>query len=313
MLSKFVRIFVLLLVHTHYANANVSSTEAPAQEDLKGIGQCYALPYGGLGFTSHLLTFYTIFTVFVGLPPWDPSHIIRSWPSDADVSTPLRHRAANLVLSLTTLVATSAISIISLVRCRGHWHFTLLAISELALSVMLAVVSLRAALIASGRDEKKGPRSWDRFEPTPVGLWLCLLATLLASELVGILGLVMKSWHNQKNVWVVTIAIAGVLVVGILTIGFGAWWWTNSRWTEEGPRWSSGFLGVDLGNWWCVPDIVYAVAALGLVFAAAVTVWYVDWIVGVLTGNIGGILSGDSRGVLCWCFVGARALSLGFS
>jgi hypothetical protein len=39
---------------------------------IQGEMQCYSLPYGGLGFASHILTYYTVGLIWAGKRPLKP-------------------------------------------------------------------------------------------------------------------------------------------------------------------------------------------------------------------------------------------------
>src|SRR5271167_1394991 len=85
--------------------------ETPPISTLQDELQCYALPYGALGFVSHILTYYTITLLALQRPPWAP------WRKQ------LHHATIDYLLAAVTLIATITITIITMVRCRNRWQF----------------------------------------------------------------------------------------------------------------------------------------------------------------------------------------------
>jgi len=95
---------------------------------------CYSLPYGGLGFASHILTYYTVIVLSTGHSP------IRPWKK-------LSHSRYDLFLSTVGLVGGFAIAIFTLVRCRNHWQLLLIGIWKLSMSVFNGVVGVHISTI----------------------------------------------------------------------------------------------------------------------------------------------------------------------
>ncbi|TEB25446.1 hypothetical protein FA13DRAFT_1765771 [Coprinellus micaceus] len=58
----------------------MTSTSTEALESLSEEIKCYNLPYGALGFASHVLTYYTILCLWFGRKPlWPFSRVSYSW------------------------------------------------------------------------------------------------------------------------------------------------------------------------------------------------------------------------------------------
>lgn len=94
--------------------------------------QCYALPYGGIGFLSHILTYWTVGWLLVSRMPWKPWQYLKKWKID-------------LVLSSCSLLFTFAISILALVRCRFHWPFVLIAIWKTSFSLTITCTGIHTS------------------------------------------------------------------------------------------------------------------------------------------------------------------------
>ncbi|KAK4214913.1 hypothetical protein QBC37DRAFT_313340 [Rhypophila decipiens] len=101
--------------------------------------QCYALPYGLIGFISHLLTYLTMYLLSRGRDPLLPWRF-------------LRYKVYNLILSSLGLIITIVLTILTMVRCRNGWQLLLVATWKLTFSLTLSIMALHAAtLIDWGR------------------------------------------------------------------------------------------------------------------------------------------------------------------
>jgi hypothetical protein len=93
-----------------------------------------ALPYGAIGFVSHILTYYTIAILSIGRSP------IRPWRS---LSSP----NLDLALAVAGLVLGNTVTIYTMVKCRRRWQFVLIAFWKAMLSISLGMLSAHAATI----------------------------------------------------------------------------------------------------------------------------------------------------------------------
>lgn len=62
---------------------------------------CYSLPYSGIGFTSHMITIYTMLAFVFGRKP------LRPWKK-------LEHKKRGIILGAIQLIATTTLSSISI-------------------------------------------------------------------------------------------------------------------------------------------------------------------------------------------------------
>jgi hypothetical protein len=88
---------------------------------------CYGLPYGGIGFASHILTYWTVAWLCVGKRSLRPNK-------------PLTHSWIDMLLSIASLIITVPVSVFTIIRCIGRWQFVLLAIWKMSMSLTLAAV-----------------------------------------------------------------------------------------------------------------------------------------------------------------------------
>ncbi len=89
-------------------NRNIVSNafESSYNDEIK----CYALPYGGFGFASHILTYYAMAMICIGrrpLAPWTRLRGPRKW---------------NMSLAIIKLIFTIIPSVVTMVRCSHSWY-----------------------------------------------------------------------------------------------------------------------------------------------------------------------------------------------
>lgn len=97
--------------------------------------QCYGLPYGGLGFASHILTLYTIIALAHNrrpLLPFKPLKQSRRW---------LTWNSGTVLLSLIGTAITTSVTI---VHCnqKHEWEFAAIAGWQLCISITQALIAL---------------------------------------------------------------------------------------------------------------------------------------------------------------------------
>ena len=104
--------------------------EGTFQDEMK----CYSIPYGSLGFVSHLLTMWTFWMLAVGKRPY--------WPW-----RPLSHGLTDVFLALTGLLLSVAVAAFTMYRCKNGWSFVLLGFWKLILSFTLGGYSLEHSIL----------------------------------------------------------------------------------------------------------------------------------------------------------------------
>lgn len=93
---------------------------------------CYSLPYGGVGFASHILTYYTIICLGFGRTPFLPCK-------------PVRNGKWGLVLAVAGLLAGFILSTLTMVRCRNHWQLLAMAVWKFSMSLFNGIVGIHVA------------------------------------------------------------------------------------------------------------------------------------------------------------------------
>jgi hypothetical protein len=114
--------------------------QAKAVEEIA----CYGLPYGGIGFTSHILTYYTIATHLCGRKPLKP------WKS-------LKYRKFSPLLGVIQLIMTVVTASISIHRCQKQWFFVILGVWMLTTSIALSFVSISMPFFYRPRYRSRTP------------------------------------------------------------------------------------------------------------------------------------------------------------
>lgn len=97
--------------------------------------KCYSLPYGAIGFVSHILTYWTIVWLSFGRKPY--------WPSSR-----LSAGKLDLCLSLIQITITVGLASFTIVRCRSRWQFILLAAWKVTMSATVGFWGVWASIKA---------------------------------------------------------------------------------------------------------------------------------------------------------------------
>jgi len=107
--------------------------------------QCYALPYGGIGFISHLLTYATVICLSNGRSPLTP------WRT-------LSHRRLNIGLAMLGVSVSFPVAILTMVRCRNAQKYAIIAVWKLALSLTLTAITIHSARLIEAARQNNEPR-----------------------------------------------------------------------------------------------------------------------------------------------------------
>ncbi|EDR10253.1 uncharacterized protein LACBIDRAFT_316957 [Laccaria bicolor S238N-H82] len=104
--------------------------------------QCYGLPYGGLGFVSHVPIYYTIVCLWRGRKPMMPFR-------------PVKYSWFDLTLGVVGLCGSTAMSIVTIVRCRNTWQLLVIAIWKLSMSLLNGITAIHVALLFLKASQKE--------------------------------------------------------------------------------------------------------------------------------------------------------------
>lgn len=235
--------------------------------------KCYSLPYGGIGFLSHVLTYWTILVLGFGRKPY--------WPWSR-----LSAGKFDLCLSIIQLFVTVAIASFTIARCRSRWQFILLAVWKLVMGMVVGawgISASRNAMKASKYELLKTPRIWSSEDATWMTLFIYAAAAVVG--LVGLISLVVQNFWIP-GVWKIT-TVFGSLILGTGLACLALWWCVDSSGEKEGARrhrHSKALLrGLGFSSFGVIPTLMLILAA-----------FYSDWVLGALAGNLVGVPSGDN-------------------
>jgi hypothetical protein len=102
--QSFVFLFLYCRLVVAQENTNPNNEENPFENEIS----CYGLPYGAIGFVSHLLTYYTMAALAFEKTPLMP------WRD-------LNNGVQNLPLAITKLIFTTIPSIATIIHCGSTW------------------------------------------------------------------------------------------------------------------------------------------------------------------------------------------------
>lgn len=113
--------------------------------------QCYNLPFGGLGFTSHILTYYTIICLWFGRKPL--------WPFSK-----ISHTKMDVMLGSIGLLVCIVMSVLTMIQCRNTWQLLVIAVWKLSMSLLNGITALHVAILVvwdpEGRAKNSGKAAW---------------------------------------------------------------------------------------------------------------------------------------------------------
>jgi hypothetical protein len=262
---------------------------------LKDEIQCYNLPYGGVGFISHVLTYYTTTMLLFGRTALFPR------PGDR-----LTHSYLDLILGSASLLGTLPVTVLTMVSCHSRWQFVLIAVWKLALSLTMSVITFHASIfLMRGR---KGDAGLEYTGRQRIGVldgqtyrrtlqwWLVVYALGTVVGLVGVINLAIEVFTHIPNVQLITKvfgAVAGTPLLGVLAFYAGAVLFKYGSYYlrfDHELDWSSSFWhsGLLLTFW-------------GVVWFGALGIMYCDWVLAAIAGNWWGIPSGEIA-LLYWTY-----------
>ncbi|TFK68122.1 hypothetical protein BDN72DRAFT_898396 [Pluteus cervinus] len=246
-----------------------------ATKDIHAEMTCYSLPYGALGFVSHLLTYYTIFCLWEGRRPLWPKRYIKyiTW---------------ELSIGLVGLLVSSIMAIITLVRCRRTWQLLTIAIWKLCLSVVnggtalyVGVVFVRARRKLKQTQNLEKQQRETEARDRSVGQHNTTSAEDLGEEECEIEEKIRKELKDNNSISLMYIYIHprdNPIVGLILEVSNRA----NQPWDPA------------------------SVPAGTFIIFIAFSLLLTDWVLAVLTMNLGGAPSGDNAAFYWTYFIAKR-------
>ncbi|KIJ57272.1 hypothetical protein M422DRAFT_149965 [Sphaerobolus stellatus SS14] len=263
-----------------------SGTSLP--EEVK----CYSLPYGVLGVTSHILTYYTLVCLWKGRQPFLP------WKQ-------INNGRFGLLLSATGLIISVSLAAYTMDKCRNNWQLLVIAVWKLSMSLLSGLTSLHVAFIAWRSGEYEERR---RLESEKAAWWIVLYIPGVIAGMTGITSLIYQNKSNQAvlrltiGFW--CIVSAGLVVFSLLAMDHCCKIRRKPETEEQVSESDSaklkvkGVVQMGLGGLWVCGVLFIILAAL-----------YGDLVLGFLSHNLIGLPSGDNAG-LFWSYFVAKRLSM---
>jgi hypothetical protein len=104
--------------------------------DVSDQIQCYNLPFGGIGFLSHILTYYTVVMLVLAKTPLFPRPAM-----------PLRHSWFDLSLSVLAIMGAVPVASMNIYACRFQWEFVCIAVWKLTMSFTLSAIGAHQCVV----------------------------------------------------------------------------------------------------------------------------------------------------------------------
>jgi hypothetical protein len=163
---------------------------------LAGEIKCYNLPYGGMSFLSHILTYYTVTMLLLSKTPLFPR------PGEE-----IEHGIRDCFLSALGMIGSVTISILNISACRSRWQFMCIGIWKLTLSFILCVTGLH-------QFAKFMEHGW--IDDTHASSWLGAYVVGTIVGMVGLLSLVYQLFHEKKSIRIITGIFASISFLPLL-------------------------------------------------------------------------------------------------
>jgi hypothetical protein len=244
--------------------------------------KCYSLPYGGIGFTSHVLTYWTILVLGFGRKPYWPWRRLSAGKFD-------------LFLSITQVIITVAVAAFTIARCRSRWQFILIAVWKLVMSMVVGVWGISASrnairaakynLLVTAQNDRNVPRIWSSDDLTWLTLFIYAAAAVVG--LVGLISLVVQNFWLPR-VWKITTVFGSLILAAGLAM-FALWWCVDMSGKDDFDRMKrkthgkAVLRGLGFSGLGVIPTLMLILAA-----------FYSDWVLGAFAGSLVGVPSGDN-------------------
>jgi len=267
--------------------------------------KCYGLPYGAIGFVSHILTYCTIFSLDLSRSPaklvWNIIGNLACFPCCENVSVKLDFPWVDFTLALVSLTLTVASSSLSIVRCRNEWPLVLIATWKMLLSLDLGFTAVHRAIEIRKRD-RQGPKLvpqrrflfWDssekvkerKFSKLPA-VWNFLYAIGIIIGLAGLSATISEVWHTRtKAMEIITIVFGVAVLLPACFLGVAA----------------GVVSGLTCGRYFGVLFASGTAGSLGLIMVGILAAFYSDWMLAAIEVQKGGSWAGLPTADANWLY-----------
>ncbi|TFK31959.1 hypothetical protein BDQ12DRAFT_639416 [Crucibulum laeve] len=258
---------------------NITSFVPHRGDTLMEEMKCYSLPYGGLGFASHVLTYYAIICLWARRSPIWPFRRVNC--SKLDLS-----------LGIVGLALSVGLSIFAIVMCKNTWQLLVIAVWKMSMSMLNGITAVHAAVVVMNGGKSTGEAAW----------WIVLYLPGMFAGMSGLMSLVVKHWYDA-GVRKITIAFYSIVGIGAVIVFIGIYRGLTSKPKYE-PVTGEKKKDEERVWYWGIGGLAFSVS-LFTVLAA----FYGDWTLGMMTNNLVGLPSGDNSG-LYWSYFVAKRLTM---
>ena len=247
----------------------------PGSSSVQAELQCYGLPYGAIGFVSHILTYWAVLLIASKRRPLMP------WKK-------LEHNVLDLILSSGSVIVSVLLAVLTIVRCRNSWQFLVIAVWKTTLSFTLGMVGLHRAFQIT-QHKGKGFSAW---------WWLFVYLGGTIAGLTGVLSLVgdtFTSFPAVRTITYVFVAVAVATGVAIFLHGLYLAFFNNKN----------GYKPIDMMAETSVVAFLAPMLVFGLLGA-----FYSDWILAAVADNGWAGQPSDDNRWLYWTYFVAKRIPL---
>ncbi|KAF8647311.1 hypothetical protein AX16_006773 [Volvariella volvacea WC 439] len=223
--------------------------------DLPTEIKCYSIPYGALGFVSHLLTYWALGWLWAQRRPFMP------WKKLTPSS------AWNVLIDAAMLLGSGSLAIYTLSRCHNTWQLLLIGIWKLFTSIAHGAAALDAA--------RKVNKEMPSYLRAP---WFITFYCLgMIPGMVGLMSLIKRSWFDYRSLRVLTMCFYAFVGLGMVLGLLASIYFCFSPGYGKGDVLGAPFVGFWV-TLWC------------FILGSAL---YSDWALGIMSENLVGFPSGD--------------------
>jgi len=219
---------------------------------------------------------------------------------------PVKYSWFGLAFGVVGLCVSTAMSIVTIVRCRNTWQLLVIAVWKLSMSLLNGITAIHVALLLL-----KAPQKEQRQQPSrSVRLWILLCKAFyglafyhnclqvefildIPGMFAGMSELMNLVKHSEGHKGVQEITVGFYIIVGIGLVAFVLGVYQSDR-KEDRTDWEE-----------------VSVAGLRWAFVTFTTlaVFYSDWVLGMMTTNLVGLPSKDSS-VFYWTYFISKRLPM---
>jgi len=216
----------------------------------------------------------------------------------------MEHHVWDGFMAFLTFAGGNTMAIFTVIRCRNRWQFVLIAVWKICLSSTLSLTAFTNAVFLSN----KGSEDIEFLRrPLPSIYWLFLYLLGLIVGMVGVFSLVKETWPDNSQVKLITyvfggisggciavvmvLALVGAILVVVLCVA--------------GEAESVDLVNLDSG----VKLFFGAAPFGGVIFLVTLGVFYSDWILAAIAGNLAGEPSSDIA-LFYWLYFAFKRLPL---